>query len=84
MAVYVDDARISWRGRRWSHLVAETPEELHRAADALGLPRALAQNRGRTLHYDLPEELRTRAIEDHIAEPIHWRELAERRAALAR
>lgn len=83
MAVYVDDARISWRGRRWSHLVAETPGELHRAAAALGLPRGLAQDRGRTLHYDLPEELRARAVADDIARPIHWRELVERRAGLA-
>lgn len=83
MAVYVDDARIPWRGRRWSHLVSETAEELHRAAEALGLPRAAAQERGRTLHYDLPDELRDRAIERGIAEPIHWRELADRRLTLA-
>ncbi len=83
MPVYVDDARIPWRGRRWSHLVAETAEELHRAAAALGLPRAAAQAGGRTLHYDLPDELRNRAIESGIAEPIHWRELADRRVTLA-
>ena len=84
MAVYVDDARIPWRGRSWSHLVAEDAEELHRAAAALGLPRAAAQDRGRTLHYDLPDELRERAIERGIAKPIHWRELADRRVTLAR
>jgi Protein of unknown function (DUF4031) len=79
VAVYVDDARIPARGRRWSHLIADTPEELHAAAAALGLSRSRAQDRGRTLHYDLPDELRERAIELDLAEPIHWRELGERR-----
>jgi len=81
MAVYVDDARIPWRGRRWSHMVGDSAEELHRAAEALGLSRARAQDGGRTLHYDLPEEWRERAIELGVAEPITWRELAARRAA---
>lgn len=83
MAVYVDDARISWRGRRWSHLVADTPDELHRAAAQLGLKREWAQERGRTLHYDLPDELRGRAIELELAAPISWRELVRRRGAFA-
>jgi hypothetical protein len=79
MAVYVDDARIRARGRYWSHLVADTPEELHHAAAALGLRREWAQDRGRTLHYDLPDELRERAIALGVAEPLTWRELARRR-----
>jgi hypothetical protein len=83
VAVYVDDARISWRGRRWSHMVGDSAEELHRAAAALGLPRAAAQSRGRTLHYDLPDESRDRAIRLGFASPIHWRELVRRRGAMA-
>lgn len=83
MAVYVDDARIPYRGRRWSHMVAESAEELHRAAGELGLPRAAAQDRGRTLHYDLPDEWRDRAIALGIAEAIGWRELVRRRAGMA-
>jgi hypothetical protein len=79
MAVYVDDARIRWRGRRWSHLVADTAEELHDAARRLGLRREWAQEGGRTLHYDLPDELRARAIDLGVAEPLTWRELARRR-----
>jgi hypothetical protein len=79
MAVYVDDARIPWRGLRWSHMVADTPEELHAAAKALGIGRHRAQDKGRTLHYDLPEWLRERAIEQRVAEPIAWRELVRRR-----
>ena len=75
MAVYVDDARIPRWGRRWSHLVAEDAEELHRAAEALGISRSRAQDKGRTLHYDLHEEGRRRAIELGVAQPITWREL---------
>jgi hypothetical protein len=79
MAVYVDDARIRWRGMQWSHLVADTPEELHEAAEQLGLRREWAQDKGRTLHYDLPEHVRARAIELGIATSVSWREIARRR-----
>jgi uncharacterized protein DUF4031 len=82
--VYVDDARIPYRGLRWSHLVADSAEELHRAAQTLGIAREHAQERGRTLHYDLPDAYRERAIELRVAEAISWRELARRRHALAR
>jgi hypothetical protein len=79
VAVYVDDARIRWRGMQWSHLVADTPDELHDAAARLGLRREWAQDKGRTLHYDLPEHLRAQAIELGVAVSITWRELAHRR-----
>jgi len=79
VAVYVDDARIRWRGMQWSHLVADSPDELHEAAARLGLRREWAQDKGRTLHYDLPEELRLRAIELGVAVAISWRELAQKR-----
>ena len=79
VAVYVDDARIRWRGMEWSHLVADTADELHDAAAQLGLRREWAQDKGRTLHYDLPEHLRLRAIELGVAVAISWRELARRR-----
>jgi Protein of unknown function (DUF4031) len=80
VGVYVDDAHIPARGRRWSHLVADTSEELHQAAARLGLRREWAQDKGRTLHYDLPDELRAQAIELGVALPISWRELVSRRA----
>jgi hypothetical protein len=83
MAVYVDDARIPARGRVWSHMVADAAEELHRAAEALGLQRWMAQDRGRTLHYDLPEPLRRRALELGVARAITRAELVARRRALA-
>jgi hypothetical protein len=79
MAVYIDDARIRWRGRRWSHMVADTPEELYEAAARLGLRREWAQTKGRTLHYDLPDSVRELAIELGVAQAVTWRELARMR-----
>jgi hypothetical protein len=64
-------------------MVADTAEELHAAAGRLGIPRTAAQDKGRTLHYDLPDEWRERAIAAGVAIPISWRELARRRAAMA-
>ncbi|MGO9898562.1 MAG: DUF4031 domain-containing protein [Solirubrobacteraceae bacterium] len=84
MAIYVDDARIRWRGQRWSHLIADTAEELYRAADALGLRREWAQDKGRTLHFDLPDPLRERAIAAGVAKPIHWREVGRKRVIARR
>lgn len=81
MAVYVDDARIEWRGRRWSHLQADTPAELHAFAARLGLRRAWFQakpGKPEHDHYDVPEEVRERAIAlGAVAET--WREGARRR-----
>jgi hypothetical protein len=79
MPVYVDDARIPAHGRLWCHMVADSAEELHSAAEALGIGRERVQDKGRTLHYDLPVEWRQRAIELGVAEPITWRELVVRR-----
>ncbi len=62
MTVYVDDAVVLWRGRRWAHLMADTLEELHAFAAALGLPRRAFQNRTSGAHYDVPTELREQAI----------------------
>lgn len=62
MAVYVDDAVTLWRGHRWAHLMADTLEELHAFAAALGMPRRAFQNRSSGAHYDVTAELRERAI----------------------
>ena len=65
MAVYVDQPVWEWRGRRWCHLLADTDEELHAFAEALGLKRAWFQHRDEMPwkdHYDIPDELRAEAI----------------------
>lgn len=63
MTVYVDDAVHLWRGRRWAHLMADTLEELHAMAGRLEIPRRSFQNKTSGAHYDVPSELRERAIE---------------------
>ena len=57
--ILVDEARWPWRGRRWAHLVSDVSYgELHRFAERLGIPRAAFQGD----HYDVPTELRERAL----------------------
>jgi hypothetical protein len=79
MAVYVDDSRIRWRGREWSHLMADTSEELHAFAARLGLERAWFHRtpaRPWKDHYDIPEAERQAAIR-RGARPITCRVAAE-------
>jgi Protein of unknown function (DUF4031) len=65
MAVYVDEAIWQRRGRRFCHLVADSPEELADFAARLGLRRAWLQTKpGRPWkdHYDLPAWARAEAV----------------------
>lgn len=74
MTVYVDDFRVPKRiGRingRWSHLTADTPDELHEFAARIGLRRSWFQGRCRLascdpcphFHYDVVEAKRGEAI----------------------
>jgi hypothetical protein len=85
MSVYVDDwrqlATIRSTTSRWSHLTADTTEELHLFAAQLGIPVAAFQQKpGKPEfdHYDVPDELRERAIAlGAIA--LSWREAARQR-----
>ncbi|WP_229656568.1 DUF4031 domain-containing protein [Burkholderia pseudomallei] len=62
LGVYVDNARIAWRGRRWCHLVADSLDELHRFATSLGLKRGWFQAQASLPHYDVTVEIRDMAI----------------------
>ncbi|MFE6508068.1 DUF4031 domain-containing protein [Nocardioides sp. NPDC057764] len=67
MTVYVDDMRSLARvGRvtgRWSHLFADTHDELERFARSLGLAPAWIQHPGtHREHYDLTEAKRAQAV----------------------
>ena len=62
MTVYLDDwrqpARLGPVDDRWSHLVADTDEELHAFAARLGMRREWFQHkagRPHQAHYDVPE-----------------------------
>ncbi len=85
MTVYVDDwrqlATVGPITARWSHLTAESTEELHRFARRMGLRPELFQphrHDPRRDHYDVTEAGRRRAIALG-AEPVTWREAARLR-----
>ncbi|WBB94222.1 DUF4031 domain-containing protein [Verrucosispora sp. WMMC514] len=97
MAVYVDNAHIPARvGRvagRWSHLTADTVEELHAFATSIGLRREWFQTcKSRCgpvgqpcvhWHYDVTETKRTEALAAD-AQPIdlrRWSEIIRARRA---
>lgn len=67
MTVYVDDMRMPARvGRisaKWSHLMADTDDELHEFAARLGLKRSWHQKPGTPLsHYDVTDSKRDEAL----------------------
>jgi hypothetical protein len=62
MAVYVDDSRLAWRGKRWCHLVADSINELHAFAAQLGLKRQWFQDRTMYPHYDVTVNVKERAL----------------------
>jgi hypothetical protein len=66
MACYVDSVRAypsaGLRFHEFCHLLADTHEELHAMADAIGMPRRLFQDHPWRWHYDLPRNLRALAV----------------------
>jgi hypothetical protein len=94
MTVYVDDIRIPATVARftakWSHLIADTPDELHEFAARLGLRRSYFQDpvisgkpkatpgtlEAEMWHYDVTESKRQQAIRlGAVAVP--WHDLPE-------
>ncbi|WP_394791161.1 DUF4031 domain-containing protein [Rhodoferax sp.] len=63
MAIYVDDARIHWRGGQWCHMLADSLEELHMFARLLGVHRRWFHRTASYPHYDITVEMRDRAID---------------------
>jgi hypothetical protein len=85
MAVYVDDwrqpATVGPVTARWSHLTADTTDELHLFADRLGMRRAWFQEHPHDRlrdHYDVTDRLRQEAIALG-ALPVTWRQAARTR-----
>jgi hypothetical protein len=62
--VYVDAPIWEWQGLKWSHLLADDVDDLHRFAARLGIHRTSYQGPPRTSvpHYDLTSYERKRAI----------------------
>lgn len=79
MTIYVDDARIHARvGRfeaKWSHLFADTQDELHKFAQSIGLKRAWFQGPPKHdpfWHYDVTESKRREAVKAGAVEVSFW------------
>ncbi|MFJ4683804.1 DUF4031 domain-containing protein [Streptomyces sp. NPDC091377] len=52
MTIYIDPPTWPGHGRLWSHLISDLSyDELHRFAEALGVPRRAFERD----HYDLPD-----------------------------
>ena len=64
MAVYVDDAEIKYGRMIMSHMLADTPGELHSMADEIGIQRKWYQgpDKASTPHYDISLSKRALAI----------------------
>jgi hypothetical protein len=81
MTVYLDDwrqrARLGPVEDQWSHLIADSDEELHRFAARMGMRRQWFQfkaGRPHHAHYDLPERARDEAVANGAVE-VTWRQL---------
>jgi len=66
MPCYVDTTRhypdAGLRSSEFCHLLADSRDELHAMADAIGMPRVYFQEHPYRWHYDLPPALRERAV----------------------
>jgi hypothetical protein len=85
VTVYVDDwrqeATVGPVTARWSHLTADTVDELHDFAAGLGMRRAWFQAHPHDPlrhHYDVTDRLRDEAIA-RGAVPVTWRQAARSR-----
>jgi len=85
VTVYVDDwrqpATVGPVTARWSHLTADSTEELHAFALSLGMRRAWFQGHPRDPlrdHYDVTDRLRDEAIAAG-AVAVSWRQAARAR-----
>lgn len=62
MAAYVDDAAIAFRGKPRFHLTADSVDELHTFAAAVGIARCWFHRGARHPHYDVTADERLAAI----------------------
>jgi len=64
MPVYVDNSRNPFRGHLMCHMLADTPDELHRMAEAIGMKRQWFQGfyKASCPHYDLTQSHRAQAV----------------------
>lgn len=85
MSVYIDDMEAPFGRMKMCHMLADTSDELHAMADAIGVARRWCQHPGTAReHYDVALSMKRKAIKlGAIA--VTWRQmgtfsLARRRA----
>ncbi len=64
MSVYVDNARLAFKNMTMCHMIANTPDELHAMADAIGMRREWFQTppKASFWHYDVAQGKRVLAV----------------------
>jgi hypothetical protein len=76
MSVYVDAARHKYGRMIMCHMLADTEDELHAMADAIGIERKWYQATASTPHYDICKAKRELAVE-HGAVEVNMRQTVE-------
>lgn len=75
--VYVDTTRRPYGRMFMSHMIADTLDELHRMADAIGIKRTWFQGNASFPHYDICQSKKRIALESGAKElsrkPFVWR-----------
>lgn len=66
--IYVDDMKAHFRGMVMCHMAADTLEELHAMADAIGVARRWFQDKPRFPHYDICLSKRALAVKNGAIE----------------
>jgi hypothetical protein len=74
--VYVDHARVPFRGKQWCHLLADHLEELHAFARAMNIDARLFHRTASYPHYDVTVEMRELILQ-HGAVPADRKTIIE-------
>lgn len=75
MPVYVDSMKAAYGRMIMCHMIADTDEELHAMADAIGVARKWHQAPPKhTSHYDICQTKRALAVQ-HGAIEVTWKDL---------
>lgn len=62
MSVYIDKAKNKYYRFTMSHMIADTPEELHAMAAKLGLMKKWFQDDASVPHYDIAQTKKMQAL----------------------
>lgn len=63
MSVYIDSANIKYGRMVMCHMIADTLDELHTMAEAIGMKREWFQDKGKFMHYDVCKMRKKKALE---------------------